>query len=74
MIQAVINLLFRCHHKRLTMPITLLSKDKQSQPTYIACLDCGKHFSYDVITMRMGREIIPRAASAGDPAFQQTSA
>lgn len=71
MIQAVINLLFRCRHKHLTMPITLV-KDKRSAPTYIACLDCGRHFNYDVTAMRMGREILPTAAD--DPAFQQTSA
>jgi len=58
MIDTVVNLLFRCAHKRLTRPVTPLGKDgKPNGPTYVVCLDCGKHFSYDFQKMRVGKPL-----------------
>lgn len=55
MIDTVLNLLFRCPHRRLTRPITPVSKPGMpSGETYIVCLDCGKQFAYDWKQMRMG--------------------
>jgi hypothetical protein len=51
MIDSVLNLIFRCRHKRLTRPVTLGSD------TYVVCLDCGKHFSYDTDRMRIGKPL-----------------
>ncbi len=58
MIDSVINLLFRCSHKRLTRPVTPPGRaGKQREQTYVVCLDCGKHFAYDVKLMRIGKQI-----------------
>jgi hypothetical protein len=58
MIDSVLNLIFRCRHKRLTRPVTPAGKDKGShEETYVACLDCGKHFSYDLTTMTIGKPL-----------------
>jgi len=49
MIDNVLNLLFRCPHKRITRPMTPVSKGGVPQgDTYVVCLDCGKQFSYDL--------------------------
>jgi hypothetical protein len=43
MIDSVLNLLFRCPHKRLTRPVTQISLDgKLHGDTYVVCLACGK--------------------------------
>ena len=56
MIDSVLNLLFRCPHKRLTRPVTPVSKAGQPHgDTYVVCLDCGKQFSYDLKEMRVGK-------------------
>lgn len=58
MIDTVLNLLFRCSHRRLTRPVTPVSKAGQPHgETYVVCLDCGKQFSYDVKEMRIGKPI-----------------
>lgn len=58
MIDSVLNLLFRCSHRRLTRPITpVLKTGGQSGDTYIVCLDCGKQFEYDLKTMQIGKAI-----------------
>jgi hypothetical protein len=58
MIDTVVNLIFRCSHQRLSRPVTPLGKDgKPNGPTYVVCLDCGKHFSYDFQKMRVGRPL-----------------
>lgn len=55
MIDYVVNLLFRCRHKRLTRPVTpVRSKRVDPVETYVACLDCGKQFRYDTREMRVG--------------------
>src|SRR5215475_12344120 len=58
MIDTLLNLLFRCSHKRLTRPVTPVSRAGEPQgTTYVVCLDCGKQFSYDVKEMRIGKPI-----------------
>ena len=59
------DMLYGCAHHRTTFPMTLrtnghLSGGRSPQPeTYIACLDCGRHFAYDWTTMRITKR--PRA-------------
>jgi hypothetical protein len=54
--------------------MTPVCKARQASHTYIVCLDCGKHFSYDLIKMRMGAEISGSAVSGNDARIQQASA
>ena len=63
MIDSFLNLIFRCPHRRLTRPVTPVSKESHSE-TYVVCLDCGKQFSYDVREMRIGKAL-PSSADAG---------
>ena len=65
MIDTLLNLLFRCTHRRLTRPVTPVTKVGQLHgQTYVVCLDCGKQFAYDFVAMRMGKPI-DRSAIAG---------
>ncbi len=65
MIDSILNLLFRCPHRRLTRPVTPVSKDgKPHGDTYVVCLDCGKQFSYDLKEMRIGKGL-PTSAESG---------
>ena len=58
MIDNVLNLLFRCPHKRITRPMTPVSKGGVPQgDTYVVCLDCGKQFTYDLDRMRIGKPV-----------------
>ena len=58
MIDSVVNLLFRCRHKRLTRPVTPVhSPDISHVGAYVACLECGKQFSYDTREMRIGKPL-----------------
>src|SRR5579863_7441490 len=58
MIDSLLNLLFRCSHRRLTRPVASITKAGQPHSqSYVVCLDCGKQFEYDVIQMRMGKAI-----------------
>jgi DNA-directed RNA polymerase subunit RPC12/RpoP len=58
MIDSVANLLFRCSHRRLTRPVTPVSKRGVPHgPTYVVCLDCGKQFAYDLREMRVGKPL-----------------
>ena len=73
MIDSVLNLLFRCSHRRLTRPVTPVSKaGAPNGATYIVCLDCGKQFAYDAKEMRMGKAL-PAAQDSGviDPASRK---
>src|SRR5260370_25974972 len=57
-IDTVLNLLFRCPHKRMTRPITPASKAGVRQgDTYVVCLECGKQFTYDLNEMRVGNPV-----------------
>jgi DNA-directed RNA polymerase subunit RPC12/RpoP len=54
MIDSLLNLLFRCSHRRLTRPVTPASKaGVADNRTYVVCLDCGKQFAYDLRAMRI---------------------
>jgi hypothetical protein len=58
MIDTVLNLLFRCPHRRLTRPVAPITKAGQPHgQSYVVCLDCGKQFEYDLNEMRIGKAI-----------------
>jgi hypothetical protein len=58
MIDSVLNLLFRCPHRRITRPITpVMMPGKPHGGTYVVCLECGKQFAYDAREMRIGKAI-----------------
>ena len=58
MIDSLVNLIFRCAHRRLTNPVTPVGKDDRSPgETYVVCLDCGKHFGYDLKRMKIGKPL-----------------
>lgn len=58
MIDKIWNLLFRCRHRRLSRPVSPVTKAGQTPSrTYVVCLDCGKQFDYDVKQMRLGKAI-----------------
>ncbi|SPE42918.1 conserved hypothetical protein [Candidatus Sulfopaludibacter sp. SbA3] len=58
MIDTVLNLLFRCPHRRLTRPVAPVTKAGQPHSqSYVVCLDCGKQFEYDLNEMRIGKAI-----------------
>ena len=58
MIDSLVNLVFRCPHRRLTRPVSPLTKSGQPHgQAYVVCLDCGKQFEYDVKEMRIGKPI-----------------
>lgn len=64
MIDSLLNLLFRCPHRRLTRPLAPVTKVGQPHAqSYVVCLDCGKQFEYDLKTMHMGK-VIDHAHSA----------
>jgi hypothetical protein len=58
MIDTLLNLLFRCSHRRLTRPVAPITRAGQPHSqSYVVCLDCGKQFEYDLNEMRIGRAI-----------------
>jgi hypothetical protein len=58
MIDTVLNLLFRCPHRRLTRPVAPVTRVGQPHSqSYVVCLDCGKQFEYDLNEMRIGKAI-----------------
>ena len=58
MIDTVLNLLFRCGHRRLTRPVSPITKAGQPHSQcYVVCLDCGKQFENDLNEMRIGKAI-----------------
>jgi len=60
MIGSIFQLLFRCPHKRLTRPITRVTKPGvPGRETTVVCLDCGQQFAYDWNHMRVGKPIMP---------------
>jgi hypothetical protein len=60
MIDKLLNLLFRCRHRRLSRPLSRAMKAGGPQSrTYVVCLDCGKQFAYDTVQMRLGKAIDP---------------
>jgi hypothetical protein len=60
MIDKLLNLLFRCRHRRLSRPISrAITAGGPQGRTYVVCLDCGKQFAYDTALMRLGKAIDP---------------
>lgn len=63
MFQTIIDALMGCSHRRRTFPIT----PKGAAEPHVCCLDCGREFTYDWATMRVGQQIdnlpIQRGAS-----------
>ena len=58
MIDTLLNLLFRCSHRRLTRPVAPIANvGQQHGQGYVVCLDCGKLFEYDMEGMRLGKLI-----------------
>ena len=58
MIGNLLNLLFRCPHRRLTHPVAPITNvGHQHSQAYVVCLDCGKPFEYDMEGMRIGKLI-----------------
>jgi hypothetical protein len=56
----ILNFLFGCRHKQITRPMTPGRKPgTRFAGTYVACLECGAEFRYDLDEMRIG-ESIPR--------------
>jgi hypothetical protein len=70
MFTSIFNSLFGCSHQRTTFPITPARKSAgfpasgvARTATYVVCLDCGKEFSYDWQSMRIGQAVtVPIAA------------
>jgi len=66
---AMLDLLFGCRHRRITRPITPVHKPGvPAEETYVACLDCGQRLHYDLKEMRVGRSLArPRRVPASLP-------
>jgi hypothetical protein len=65
MINALLNVLFGCSHRRTTFPFTPVRKVGNSNGrngTYVVCLDCGKEFDYNWQEMRIGDPVAARVA------------
>ena len=71
MIDTMLNLLYGCRHRQITRPITPVHRPgTPSGDTYVACLECGKQFYYDLANMRIGKLIPASAISCGAAHFQ----
>ena len=71
MLQSIFNSLFGCAHQRITFPLTpgktsagVSSAGALRSGTYVACLECGKEFTYDWKAMRIGQPMVPPALAA----------
>jgi transcription elongation factor Elf1 len=54
----LLNLLFRCPHRRLTHPVAPITNVGQhNNQAFVVCLDCGKPFEYDMKRMTIGKLI-----------------
>lgn len=63
MLDAVLNSLFGCGHRRTSFPLTPSRRNslagsnfsgQKRNGTYVVCLDCGKEFDYNWKEMRIG--------------------
>ncbi len=70
MIDTLVNMLFRCAHRRLTRPVAVACRPGTPHGNYVVCLDCGKQFAYDPIEFRVGKPL----ASSFDVAGYQSVA
>jgi hypothetical protein len=67
MLDALMNSLFGCSHRRTSFPITPsrrtglagsnFSGAVKRSGTYVSCLDCGKEFDYNWKEMRLGNPV-----------------
>jgi hypothetical protein len=58
MIDTLLNLIFRCSHRRLSRPVTPSGvRGEIRQASYVVCLDCGKRFAYDTRQMLIGKPL-----------------
>jgi len=74
MIDSVLNLVFRCPHRRLTRPVSPVTKAGQPHSQcYVVCLDCGKQFEYDLNAMHIGKAIEPHEAGVVPPEPRRTT-
>lgn len=55
MIDRIFDILFGCHHRHTSLPITVL-RGKHCKP-YVVCLNCGAEFSYDSARSCRGERI-----------------
>lgn len=74
MMQAFLNSLFGCSHRRTTFPMTPGRKQQVSpgavrHGTYVVCLDCGKEFGYDWGDMRVGNPVGARVTAAASHSY-----
>ena len=65
----LLDCLFGCAHRKLSLPITLRKKMVNGRPglgpaaeTYRVCLECGKQFPYNWEEMKIVRALPPRRA------------
>ncbi len=55
MIASLFNFLFRCWHRRTTLP--LRQHEGSGEEMYVVCLECGKHLTYDAARGRIGKAL-----------------
>ena len=68
---AMLNLLFGCRHRRITRPITDVHKPgTPSGGTYVTCLECGRRFPYDVTNMCLATTL--NSGWSQEPSFTAT--
>ncbi len=79
MLQSLVNTLFGCAHSRMTFPMTpgrrngaIAAQNATHLGTYVVCLDCGREFTYDWRTMRIGNQIVAPVAAAPAVAVPST--
>ena len=78
MLRSIFNALFGCSHQRMTFPITpgrkaagLSAPPATRTGTYVVCLDCGKEFTYDWQSMRIGEPVpVPVATAEAQPMYR----
>jgi hypothetical protein len=71
MIDTLVNLLFRCAHRRLSRPLAAVPQPGiRHEPPYVVCLECGKRFAYDDVTMKMGRPLDEGAEESAKAGLQ----
>ena len=72
MLDALLNTLFGCSHRRTSFPMTPSRRNtlpgsnfsgSKRTGTYVVCLECGKELEYDWKAMRVGAPV-----RAGAPA------
>jgi hypothetical protein len=58
MFSKLVDAMFGCRHARYSFPMTIRGGSRRNKNvarigTYVACLDCGKEFTYDWREMRI---------------------